>query len=396
MRPAIRYARKRLDLTFGDIARALGCCLRPLPREQAAAAIAAAWRPAVTALPCLSVRSGFDLYLASVDWPAGSEVLLSAITIPHLAKLVRWHGYVPVGIDVDPGTTGVEPADVATACGPRTRAIVFAQLFGSRTDLTALAEVCAERGIALIDDRAQCYDGVDHDLGPADVAMYSFGTIKTATCLGGAVLLVADRAVRAQMVSRQRRYPVQPVWAYAAKVVKAAGLLLATSPATYGLFTGALERLTGDYDRVIRQVSRGFDDRSLIAGIRRRPSTALLTLMSRRLGGYDPHRLHRRRLAGEQLAAWLHPRVEHLGGQADGHTHWLFPVVSREPDALVTAGRAAGFDLTRGSSTLVTVDPNCAEASRAMQGVVYLPAYHPMPAAALARLAEVVNTVELS
>ena len=105
MRPAIRYARKRLDLTFSDIARALGCCLRPLPREQAAAAIAATWRPAATALPCLSVRSGFDLYLASVDWPAGSEVLLSAITIPHLAKLVRWHGYVPVGIDVDPGTT---------------------------------------------------------------------------------------------------------------------------------------------------------------------------------------------------------------------------------------------------------------------------------------------------
>ena len=71
-------------------------------------------------------------------------------------------------------------------------------------------------------------------------------------------------------------------------------------------------------------------------------------------------------------------------------------MVSREPDALVTAGRAAGFDLTRGSSTLVTVDPKCAEASRAMRSVVYLPAYHPMPAAALARLAEVVNTVELS
>ena len=69
--------------------------------------------------------------------------------------------------------------------------------------------------------------------------MYSFGTIKTATCLGGAVLLVADPAVRAAMVDRQRRYPVQPVWAYAAKVVKAAGLLLATSPAAYGVFTGA-------------------------------------------------------------------------------------------------------------------------------------------------------------
>ena len=395
MRPTVRYARKRLDLGFGDIARAFGCCLRPLPRERATGAIAATWSPAATVLPCLSVRSGFDLYLTAVDWPPGSEVLLSAITIPHLAKLVRLHGYVPVGLDIDPGTMAVEPTAVAAACGPRTRALVFAQLFGSRTDLTALAGVCAERGIALIDDRAQCFDGAGQDLERADVAMYSFGTIKTATCLGGAVLLVADPAVRAAMIDLQRRYPVQSRWAYAAKVAKAAGLLLATSPVAYGLFTSTLERLTGDYDQFIRQVSRGFDDRSLIAGIRRQPSPSLLSVMARRLGAYDPGRLRRRRRAGEQLAAWLHPRIEHLGGHAAGHTHWLFPVVSREPEALVAAGRAAGFDLTRGSSTLVTLDPSCTEASRAMRDVVYLPAYHPMPIAALARLAEVVNTVEL-
>jgi dTDP-4-amino-4,6-dideoxygalactose transaminase len=219
--------------------------------------------------------------------------------------------------------------------------------------------------------------------------------IKTATCLGGAVLLVADAAAREAMVDRQRRYPVQPAWAYAAKLAKAAGLLLLTSPAVYGVVTAALERLTGDYDQVIRRVSRGFDDRSLIDNIRRQPSAALLTMMARRLSGYDPHRLRHRTLAGEQLASRLDPQVEHLGGRAVGHTHWLFPVISRRPDALVTAGREAGFDLTRGASTLVAVDRDCVEASRAMRDVVYLPAYHPMPAAALARLAEVVNTIEL-
>ena len=44
----------------------------------------------------------------------------------------------------------------------------------------------------MIDDRAECYDGRQHDLGAADVALYSFGLIKTATAAGGAVLLVAD------------------------------------------------------------------------------------------------------------------------------------------------------------------------------------------------------------
>ena len=77
--------------------------------------------------------------------------------------------------------------------------------------------------------------------------------------------------------------------------------------------------------------------------------------MAGRLGGYDPRRLRRRRLAGEQLAGVASSsRSSTWAAHAAGHTHWLFPVISREPEALVTAGRAAGFDLTRGSSTLVT------------------------------------------
>ncbi len=394
MTAAVRYARKRLDLTLSDVVDGLACCLRPSAATDAEARIAEVWHPTEAVLACLSVRSGLDLYLAAVDWPPGSEVLLSAITIPHLATLVRHHGYRPVGIDVDAKTMTVSPDQLAVACGPRTRALIFAQLFGARADVTSLAEICAERGITLIEDCAQCYDGAPSELGTTDVAMYSFGTIKTATCLGGAVLLIRDPALRTAMAARQQTYPTQSPRAYAAKLTKAGVLLLLTAPATYGLFTRLLQRLTGDYDESIRRLSRGFDDRSLLSKIRRQPSPALLTMMARRLGTYDASRPQRRRLAGERLAARLDAEVEHLGGSSAAHTHWLFPVVSRAPDTLVAAGRTAGFDMTRGSSTLVAVDPDCIEAARAMRNVVYLPAYHPMPAAALTRLADLVNAVE--
>ena len=85
----------------------------------------------------------------------------------------------------------------------------------------------------------------------------------------------------------------------------------------------------------------------------------------------------------------LHVRV--LGGSAGRRTHWLFAVVADDPDALVAAGRAAGFDLTRGSSTLVALDPACAAAREAMAGVVYLPADPGMTDAQLDRLAAVVS-----
>lgn len=42
-------------------------------------------------LPCLSVRTGLDLFLKVVSFPAGSEVIVSAINIPDMVTVVKDH-----------------------------------------------------------------------------------------------------------------------------------------------------------------------------------------------------------------------------------------------------------------------------------------------------------------
>jgi perosamine synthetase len=390
----VRYARKRLDLTTGDVVRGLRWCLRPMPPVRAARLIADAWQPAQAVLPCLSVRSGFDLLLASVDWPVGSEVIMSAVTIPQLALLVREHGFVPVAVDLDLATGSVDPTTVEAARTPRTRALVIAQLFGARADLSRLTAIARAHDLLLVEDCAQCYDATDRGAGGADVSMFSFGLIKTATCVGGAVLLVTDGALRSRMVDRQREFPVQQTTAYASKLARAALLDLCTRPGIYRVATRIAQRLTGDFDAVVRAASRGYVDGDLLVRIRHRPSRALLSMMAWRLTHDDAAALQRRRQAGLLLAAELVPAVATLGGEGARHSYWLFPIVSRTPERLIAAGRAAGFDLTRGSSTLVAIDPCCRLADAAMRDVVYLPAYAELPEGALARLAEVVNAVE--
>jgi len=395
MSPPLRLARKRLDLTWADLGYGLRCCALPPRRERALDRLAALWQPAGSVVACLSVRSGFDLLLACVDWPPGSEVLMSALTIPHMATLVRAHGYVPVAVDLDPETLELEAERLRAACSPRTRALVYAHLLGARADVGTLAALAGERGLLLVEDRAECYDGVHTDLGPdADVAMYSFGTIKTATCLGGGVLLVGDLWLRSRMLDRQQRWPVQTSRAYAAKLVKGAGMLALGHPRVFPRFARLMDGVTGDYDQVVRTLSRGYADHDLLDTIRRQPSRALLGMLARRLSTYDPGRVERRTRAGARLAAGLAPHVIQLGRTARRRTHWLFAVTARNPDALVAAGRAAGFDLTRGSSTLVALDESCQQASRAMATVVYLPAYDGMRDADLDTLAAVVNQVE--
>ena len=75
-----------------------------------------------------------------------------------------------------------------------------------------------------------------------------------------------------------------------------------------------------------------------------------------------------------------------LGCRA-GSTHWLFPIVSRAPQTLITAGIAAGFDLTTGSSTLVALDQSCPRATHAMTNIVYVPINATMPPTAVTALA---------
>jgi dTDP-4-amino-4,6-dideoxygalactose transaminase len=393
-RHGIRYARKRLDLSPRDVARGLALCVRSRARDDLAAAATAAWSPSEAVVVTLSVRSGFDLLLAAVDWPPGSEVVFSAVTIPHLATLVRGHGYVPVPVDVSADTLEMDPVELQAACTERTRAVVIAQLFGTRSDLTAVASLATARGLLLIEDCAQSYDGTHRQLGVADLEMYSFGTIKTATCLGGGVLLVRDAALRARIRMKQYRYPIQPTGEYVRKLWKAALLLAVSTPNLYQLFNATLRILDIDQDRLIRTISREFDDRDLLTRIRRQPGRALLAMMVFRFDRYRPGRVIARRQAGERLASKLAPHVVILGCHARSSTHWLFPIVSRAPQTLIAAGRHAGFDLTTGSSTLVAFDQTCPRATHAMTNVVYVPIHATMPPAAISELACAINHAE--
>ena len=195
---------------------------------------------------------------------------------------------MPVSVDLCPDTLEVDPVALEAACTERTRAVVIAQLFGVRSDLTAVASFAAARGLLLIEDCAQCYDGADRRFGVADVAMYSFGTIKTATCLGGGILLVRDPALHARIRIRQAGYPIQPTGEYVGKLVKAGLLLAVSTPNLYQLFSATLRAVGVDHDRLIRRISREFDDRDLLARIRRQPCTALLAMMVSRFDRYDP------------------------------------------------------------------------------------------------------------
>ena len=102
--------------------------------------------------------------------------------------------------------------------------------------------------------------------------MFSFGTIKSSTALGGAILRVRDRELLARMWAAQVMYPVQPRWPYLKRLAKYAMLKALACRPICGLFVRVCRAIGCDYDRMVNRAARGFPGDDFFAQIRRQPS----------------------------------------------------------------------------------------------------------------------------
>ena len=150
-----------------------------------------------------------------LDWPPGSEVLVSAITHPGMVAILQAHGLRAVPVDLDLDTLAPSVAALEAARTERTRGLLVAHLFGGRLDL---APLLALRPAAT----ACCWwrtaprrsPGRPAWLRPgADVSLFSFGLIKTASAAGGALVTVADAGLLARLRVAHRRWPPAAVGA---------------------------------------------------------------------------------------------------------------------------------------------------------------------------------------
>jgi dTDP-4-amino-4,6-dideoxygalactose transaminase len=207
---------------------------------------------------------------------------MSALTIPDMWKIVEHHGLVPVPVDLDPRTLAPTPERWIAASSPRTRAALFAHLFGARVPLEPLSEVARARGWILFEDLRQSWTG-DEDRGSplADVSMFSYGPIKTATALAGGVLVVRDAAILARMRAGQAAYPVQSRRKYFTRILKYAGLVTLTKRPLYGAFVRWCRATGKDHDQVIQGSVRGFAGGDFFEKIRPPPRRAAASRCSR-------------------------------------------------------------------------------------------------------------------
>lgn len=388
--------RKRIDFGWADLLSGVATCVAPGEAARAAASVEAAWHTARANLACLSVRSGFDALLGVLQLPAGSEVLVSAVTIRDMTRIIEAHGLVAVPVDLDMQTLAVTCAALERAVSPRTRALLIAHLFGSRMPMQELLDFSHKNRLLLIEDGAQGYtgDGWRGDVA-SDVCLFSFGPIKTATALGGAVMTFRDTALRDRVRAYMADWPMQQRAAYFARLLKYAFFVLLGYAPCYTLFVNVLKLLGMSHERVVEASVRGFSGGELFTKLRRRPALPLLAMLRRRImQGLQPS-VARRSARARQLAEML-PALKRPGAMTSWHSHWVFPVMHPRADALIAHLLARGFDATRGASSMAVVAAlqgqiPAVTAESAFSMLCYLPAHEGMSAHDIERLAVAVR-----
>lgn len=332
-------------------------------------------------LTTLSVRSGFDLILQCLALPKGSEILVSAITIRDMVKIIEYHNLKAIPIDLDPETLSIKPETIEKAITPQTKAILVAHLFGSRMSMESLADVAEKNNLYLFEDCAQAYmaDGYwGHDR--SDFILFSFGTIKTATALGGGLIFFKDKTILDKVNQLQQTYPAQTETTFLKRIIKYSVLKLLSYKIPYSLFTAAINLTGKSHDTVINQMVRGFAGENLIHQIRRQPSNGLLLLLERRLSLYGTERINNRKRIGMALMELL-PDVAAPGEKATNHSYWVFPITIENPEKLINYLWSLGIDATKGASNLYAVpsDENslypAINAQEIISNIVYLPIY---------------------
>lgn len=94
---------------------------------------------------------------------AGDEVIVPSFTFAATANSVALTGATPVFADIEPEYFCLDPAAVAAAVTPKTKAILPVHLYGHPANMTALGEVARENGLAIFEDACQAHGATWND-----------------------------------------------------------------------------------------------------------------------------------------------------------------------------------------------------------------------------------------
>src|SRR5271156_129921 len=138
------------------------------------------------AIACASGTDALILSLLAAGVGPGDEVITTPFSFVATAGSIAWIGAKPVFVDIDPETFNIDPAKIAAAITPKTRAIMPVHLFGLAADLDPIVRLARTKNLAIIEDAAQAILARYHGRFAATIGTFGCLSFFPSKNLGGA------------------------------------------------------------------------------------------------------------------------------------------------------------------------------------------------------------------
>lgn len=164
----------------------------------------------------IGVSSGTDALLIAMmalGIGPGDEVITPTFSFFATAGCVTRLGATPVFVDIDPITFNIDPAALAAAITPKTRAIIPVHLYGLVADMDAVLAVAAKANVPVIEDAAQAIGARRNGRQAGNfgkVGCLSFFPSKNLGAFGDAGLVTTNDAELAKEIRLLRNHGAEP------------------------------------------------------------------------------------------------------------------------------------------------------------------------------------------
>jgi len=164
----------------------------------------------------IGVSSGTDALLCALmalNIAPGDEVITTPFTFFATAGSISRLGAKPVFVDIDPRTYNIDPAQVAAAITPRTRAIMPVHLFGQVADMDQIMALANARSLPVIEDACQSIGATFKGRragAMGTVGCFSFFPSKNLGGAGDGGMIVTDDKALGERMNLLRGHGAKP------------------------------------------------------------------------------------------------------------------------------------------------------------------------------------------
>lgn len=153
-----------------------------------------------------SGTSALTLAMRAFGIGPGDEVVTVAHSYVATGTSISLVGARPVFVDIDPATGLMDPARLAEAVTPATKAVIPVHLGGVPCPMEPILALCEQHGLHLIEDCAQAIGAMHHgrSVGSFGTGCFSLHPLKTLAACGDAGFIATNDGERAARLRRLR------------------------------------------------------------------------------------------------------------------------------------------------------------------------------------------------